>query len=169
MAIPVNEKADKRRAELEALHADGEPVRLQVNPNGPNLIEKIHGQDKHFSPGEVFEHPAPRRAAQLLAMRHANGTPVVIATKLLTKAEEAKKAAITKEAIDRVVEQERAKATKILQERQAKLDKLEAALRKMPAEALAKELETRKLTAAENLDAKINAILADEKAKLETA
>jgi hypothetical protein len=102
-------------------------------------------------------------------MRHANGTPVVIATKLLTKAEEAKKAAITKEAIDRVVEQERAKATKILQERQAKLDKLEAALRKMPAEALAKELETRKLTAAENLDAKINAILADEKAKLETA
>lgn len=146
------------------LHAPGTPVRLQVMENGATLVELIGGVRRHFQPGEVFDHPAPARAKQLLELSPA----IVRKSNLPTKAELAKKASVEATARklmqDKLVKEAEAKAKEI----QEKLDKVEAQLRKMTPEVLKAEVGKRGLKdVAENVEAMVEAVLNDEKARME--
>ena len=153
-----NERLEADR-KLHAPHPKGEKTRLQVMPEGPNLIEVIDGQAVHLKPGEVFLHPAPARVKQLLDIQ----PPLVRLSDLPTAAEAAKAKDEDEVAVSMVADELRAKAAKVVAARKAHLEKVEKSLRSMNAETLDAEVEKRKVKPANGtIDAKVQAILADE-------
>ena len=157
---------EKRIEDLKTLHALGkEPVRLQVLPDGPDLREVINGERRHFAAGTVFDHPAPARAEQLLAIR----PQIVRRTNAPTAAEQRAKTALKTEVDKLTVNKEvLAQAEKILAQRALRLQTLEDRLRKMNAETLQAEVERRNLRdVAENQDSRLKAIMDDERARIE--
>ena len=147
---------ESRLKDLEKLHAKGKITRVKVNTKGGDLKEIINGTWKTFKAGEVFEHPAPARVEQLMELG------LVQLTSEKTNAEKASEKAEDDEAIKAIMEEQREKAKKILADRKGKLDKLEATLRKMTPDVLAKELKERKLEAGPSVEDQIKVILAAE-------
>ncbi len=146
--------------------------KLQVNPEGADFRELINGSDRTFKAGSVFIHPNPTdkatgrtRVEQLLEI---HPRPVLL-TDLPTETEKASRADEDAAAEALVLEEMRAKAKKIVTERKAKMDALEAKLRKLPADALAAEVKKQGIkdagpTADEQIKALLDKALAELKA-----
>ena len=146
--------------------------RLQVSPEGADFRESINGSDRTFKAGEVFIHPNPAdkatgrtRVQQLLEIAPC---PVLL-TDLPTAAEKAVQVDEDAVAESLAMEELRAKAKKIVAERKAKMDALEAKLRKLPADALAAEVKKQGVTAGPSVDEQIKALLDKALAELKAA
>ncbi len=156
---------EERKAAHDKLHATGkQPVRLKVIPGGADLRESINGTLTQFAAGEVFDHPAPERAKQLLAIH----PPIVMVTTEPTKAEAALRKEEDEAAIDLVSAELREKAKKIVLARREKLAGIDKMLRGMKPDAFLAELEKRGMKGFNgDTDAAIQTILDNEKANLE--
>jgi hypothetical protein len=162
----MNEVQEARFKEHNRIHAAGKVTRLQVNPKGADLRELINGTLKSFKAGEVFDHPAPLRVAQLLEIQ----PPLVFLSNLPTEAEKVTSENEDKVAVDLAMDELREKAKKIILGRKEKLGKLDKMLRGMTKDVLQAEADKRGLKElGDNLEIVIAAILADEKVKLEQA
>ena len=130
---------EERDSDLKALHAPGKLTRLQVTPNGADLREAINGSTRILRSGEVFDHPAPKRAAQLVDLGLVRPTTLKTSAELaLEKDEEAAM-------VDLVADQFKERAKKVIADRKIKLDKLQASLDKMTPEIVLAEAKKREL------------------------
>lgn len=153
---------EARQKENDELHAPGKtPTRLRVKQNGADLKETIDRVNRHFKAGEVFLHPAPKRAQQLI------DAGLVEKTDLPTAAETASIKEETESMVEILAEEFKEKAKKALANRKARLESLETGLRKMTAEIRKAELAKRELKdVADNEDAQVKAILEHELVKI---
>lgn len=158
----MNKSLEARQKENEELHAPGKtPVRLRVHAGGANLKEPIKGVTKIFKAGQVFLHPAPKRAQQLIDAGVCEVTTAPTEAELTQVKEE------TESMVEMLAEEFKEKAKKALASRKARLEALEVGLRKMTPEILKAELAKRELKdVADNTDAQVKAILENELAKI---
>ena len=153
---------ETRIAEHKALHAPGKLTRLKVITKA-DFKELINGSPRIFTPGQVFDHPAPARAKQLLEI----GGLVELTTEQ-TEEEKAKAVKTKAVMLDLAEKKLKDQAVKKVEEILAGMEKLKGALEKMPLDVLKAEAEKRGLKGLpENPDAVKTAILEDEQAKLE--
>jgi hypothetical protein len=155
--------SETRFKEMQELHAPGKATRVQVLPNGPNLQEHINGSMKAFKAGEVFDHPAPKRAKQLIEIG------LVRASDLPTPAELNAQKIEDEAAVDIVSQELREKAKMIVKGRKEKLDKFDKMIRRMKPDVLEAELKKRGMKEIPNAEEAYAALLADEEADIKKA
>ncbi len=149
--------SDRRDKENAELHTPGKPTRLKVGVS--HIREVINGQMIEKKAGTVFDHPAPKRAQQLIDAGLVTKTDAPTAEEVKDKKME------DEVALDLIGQELKEKSKKILKERKEKIAALTKTLEGMKADVLAVEAKKRGIESKDGDDL-VKLILANEEAKL---